>query len=224
MPAIISLPTTCGNPQKFSLRSLPTLSKKYPLHLLKVINVLKKLPGVGTRSAERFAFDLLSWPSEQLVELGTTLSEIPAAIHSCEQCGCLIDSEQCSYCKAEERDTTTLCVLSSPKNVFAIEDTGEFRGLYHILSGTMNPLEGRGPEVLRLSALEQRIGQLGVQEVILALDSTLDGDATALYLKKQLERPDLKVSRIAFGLPMGSSLEYVDEGTLASALSGRRNF
>lgn len=197
---------------------------KYPTHLVKVIENLKKLPGVGSRSAERFAFELLSWPSEQLTQLGNLLQDMPREIQHCHSCGCLINKERCLYCDDSSRDTHTLCVLSSPKEAFAIEDSGAFHGLYHVLGGTLNPLDGRGPESLRISELQKRVQELKVTELILALDATLDGDATALYLKQELEHPELNISRIAFGLPMGSSLEYVDEGTLARALSGRRGF
>ena len=196
---------------------------KYPPHLTRVVDALKKFPGVGSRSAERFAFDLLDWTPEQLTELASLISEIPRQIQHCQTCGCLRGKEKCSFCDAP-RDTQVMCVLSSAKEVFSIEETGEFRGLYHVLGGTLNPLEGKGPESLNLASLRHRLEEHQVRELVIALDSSLEGDATALYLKQELQDLELTISRIAFGLPMGSALDYVDGGTLARALSGRHHF
>jgi recombination protein RecR len=197
--------------------------KKYPPHLIKLIDVLRRLPGVGNKSAERYAFDMINWSQAHLVEMAETLTSLQENIISCTHCGCLIGLENCHYCDITRRDTKTMCVVASPKDVFAIEDTHEYRGLYHVLGGVLSPLEGKGSETLNIAQLQKRINQHSVKEIVIALDSTLEGDATALYLKQELGN-EVHISRLAFGIPMGSSLDYVDGGTLARALSGRRGF
>lgn len=194
----------------------------YPQHLLKLIESLRKLPGVGSKSAERFAFQLLSWTPSELNDLSSLLSEIPQKLNTCDECGCLKGEEACRFCKNDTHHS--LCVIASPKDAFAIASTHEYKGLYHVLGGLISPLEGMGPEHLQIEKLLKRIEQYQIQEVIIALDSTVEGDATSLYLKKQLESLPIQVSRLAFGMPMGSSLDYVDGGTLARALTGRSTF
>lgn len=196
----------------------------YPDHLLKLIQLLKKLPGVGQKSAERFAFQLLTWSPHQLNEMANIVTDIPHKLIPCKTCGCLQDHHHCSFCDLTKRNTEVLCILASPRDVFSIEETREYRGLYHVLGGLLSPLEQRGPEHLTIDKLKERIDALKVKEIIIALDSTLEGDATALYLKQELERFPVHISRLAFGLPMGSSLDYVDGGTLARAFSGRSQF
>jgi recombination protein RecR len=198
--------------------------KKYPTHLIKLIDVLKRLPGVGNKSAERFAFDLIDWPQSHLKEMAAVLDSLRDHLDHCQECGCLVGKEGCPFCNLDKRDPKLLCIVAYPKDVFALEDTHEYRGVYHVLGNLLSPLEGKGPEQLRLSQLRQRIADLQVKEVVIALDSTLEGDATALYLKKELENSQLSISRLAFGLPMGSSLDYVDGGTLARAFAGRARF
>ena len=183
---------------------------KYPPHLLKVIDTLKKLPGVGSRSAERFAFHLLNWPKEQLIEMGEVLKDIPLRLHQCWQCGCLIGDSACEFCRPERQATHTICVIATPRDAFAVESTQEYRGLYHVLGGVLSPMEGLHAQQLTIPKLKERIAALQLKEVIIALDSTLEGDATALYLKRELDPFQVKTSRLAFGLPMGSSLDYVD--------------
>lgn len=197
---------------------------KYPDHLIKLIQVLKRLPGVGNRSAERFAFHLLNWPKEHLQEFGETVAATRDKLNSCQMCGCLAGEEGCLFCHHPQRDLRVICIIASPRDVFAIEETREYRGLYHVLGGLLSPLERKGPDQLAIEALKRRIEQLNLKEVIIALDSTLEGDATALYLKEELSQFPIQVSRLAFGLPMGSSLDYVNGGTLARALSGRSQF
>lgn len=196
---------------------------QYPAHLTKVINVLKRLPGVGSKSAERYAFHLLNWPQAHLEEMANILVEIPARLEHCSECGCLKD-EHCHFCTEERRQAKILCVISSPKEVFSIETTGEYKGLYHVLGGLLSPLDGIGPEKLSIDLLKKRILNLKVQEIVIALDSTLEGDATSLYLKQELSTLPISTSRLAFGLPMGSPLDYVDGGTLARAFSARSKF
>ncbi|WP_068468483.1 recombination mediator RecR [Candidatus Protochlamydia phocaeensis] len=196
----------------------------YPDHLLKLIHVLKKLPGVGNKSAERFAFHLLTWPTEQLSELGHIIQATKDKLQHCSICGCLKGEEACVFCDSSRRDAQILCVIASSRDVFAIEETGEYQGLYHVLGGLLSPLEGRGPDRLSLKKLKERIISLNVKEIVMALDSTLEGDATSLFLKQELAAYPVHISRLAFGLPMGSSLDYVDGGTLARALAGRSVF
>ncbi|MFI5334143.1 MAG: recombination mediator RecR [Chlamydiales bacterium] len=196
---------------------------KYPAPLLRLIANLKKLPGVGSRTAERFAFHLLNWQEGQLEELAESVSTAKARIKACPECHCLME-HACDYCDLSKREARTLCVIASAKDLFAIEETRTFNGLYHVLGGLLSPLDGREPHHLTLPGLKRRITEHGVQEVILALDSTLEGDTTALYLKEQLHGCVAKVSRLAFGLPMGSSLDFVDGGTLSHAFTGRLGF
>ncbi len=197
---------------------------RYPEHLLKLIQVLKRLPGVGNKSAERFAFHLLNWPGEHLNEFGHIVTEIKNQLQQCQECGCLEGKEGCLFCHSTERESHTLCVIASSRDVFSIEETQEYRGLYHVLDGLLSPMERRGPESLSLPKLKERLIKLQVRELVIGLDSTLEGDATALYLKQELAHFPLNISRFAFGLPMGSSLDYVDGGTLARALAGRNSF
>lgn len=191
---------------------------------MKVIDSLKKLPGVGSRSAERYAFDLLGWPVEELSDFARVIQDIPRKITHCKTCGCLADQGECSFCNNPARDSGLFCLVSSAREVFVVEESGEFGGLYHVLGGTLNPMEGRGPELLNIPALRRRLEEHEARELVIALDATLEGDATALLLKRELRELPLKISRIAFGIPMGSALEYADGGTLARALVGRMQF
>lgn len=197
---------------------------RYPSHLIKLIQVLKKLPGVGQRSAERFAFHLLTLPPQHLHELGETILVAQNKLKCCDECGCLMDEKTCLFCPNPKRESHSICVLSSPREAFAIEETNEYRGLYHVLGGLLSPLENRGPHHLKIQKLKDRIESLKISEVVIALDSTLEGDATSLFLKQELASYPVRISRLAFGLPMGSALEYVDGGTLARALTGRNQF
>ncbi len=196
----------------------------YPEHLLKLIQVLKRLPGVGNKSAERFAFQLLSWPHKHHDELASLLNDIKHKLRYCEECGCLAGENPCSFCHSPHRNKQILCVIASPRDVYAVEDTHEYKGLYHVLGGVLSPMDSRGPEALSIDQLKKRVASHQIQEVVLALDSTLEGDATALYIKKALAEFPLRISRLAFGLPMGSALDYVDGGTLARAFAGRSQF
>jgi recombination protein RecR len=197
---------------------------KYPVHLLKIIDLLRKLPGVGTKSAERFAFELIKWPEDQLRLAGEIIASTPQQISYCEECGCLGDAGFCPFCSHAGQRASTLCVVGMPRDVFSIEATGEYQGLYHVLGALLSPLNGIGPEVLNVPGLKQRIVGRRIHEVVIALDSTLEGDATSLYLKQELGSENIHVSRLAFGLPMGSALDYVDGGTLAHALIARGRF
>jgi recombination protein RecR len=197
---------------------------KYPIHLLKLIDVLKKLPGVGTKSAERFAFEIINWKEHQLNQMAEVIAATPSQLKHCDDCGCLIGVDACPYCLEAEARSHALCIVANPRDVFAIEATHEYKGLYHVLGALLSPIDGVGPEKLPIGKLKYRIATFHINEVIIALDSTLEGDATALYLKQELEPLNINVSRLAFGLPMGSSLDYVDGGTLARAMSARGRF
>lgn len=198
------------------------MNPKYPEHLTALVAHLKKLPGVGTRTAERFAFELIGWKKEDLTALGGLLEDLPSKIIPCQVCGCLTQEGACPFCERASRDSTSLCILSSPRDVYAIEETRSFSGLYHVIEHLLSPLDGRHAHTLRIDRIEQRIARHSIQEVILAFDSTLEGDTTALFLKQQLSKYPLSISRLAFGIPVGSSLEYIDSGTLSKALSGRQ--
>lgn len=193
----------------------------YPSHLLQLIESMKKLPGVGSKSAERFAFEMLKWKSSELKALGNLIDTLPQKLQACMECGALRGEEPCLFCKDERTTSSTLCVLASSKDVYAIEATRTFEGLYHVLGGLISPLEGIGPGQLNFSKLLERIEKHKIQEVIIALDSTVEGDATALYLKKVLASSPARISRLAFGIPMGSSFDYVDGGTLGRAFVDR---
>lgn len=195
-----------------------------PPQLLHLIEHLKKLPGVGTRTAERFAFELIGWPESQLDDLGLLLTGIQKKIPKCPTCGCLSDPQEgCSFC-SPQRDPSLLCIIASPRDAYAIEETQSYRGHYHVVEHLLSPLDGRHTSGLRLDRIEQRIISNAVKEVVIAFDSTLEGDTTALFLKQQLAKYDLPLSRLAFGMPVGSSLEYIDGGTLTRALTGRQKF
>lgn len=199
-------------------------SMKYPIHLLKLIDALKKLPGVGTKSAERFAFEMIGWPREKLHEISDIIRAAPEQLKYCRECGCLSDDTLCTFCQPNSNRANTLCIVAMPRDVFAIESTHEYKGLYHVLGALLSPMDRIGPDHIDIGLLKRRIASRQVREIIIALDSTLEGDATSLYLKQELGPLNLSISRLAFGLPMGSSLDYVDGGTLARALSARSIF
>lgn len=195
---------------------------RYPLSIQNLISCFRQFSGVGTRTAERYVFSMLDWDPEKIQKMAEAIGKIPEQLVRCSECGCLLDREICQICTSNSRDTTMLCVLSSPRDLYAIEQTKQFFGLYHVIGGLISPLEGRSPEQLGFISLKNRVIRHGIKEVLIAFDGTTDGDATALYIKKTLEDLPVIISRPAYGMPMGSPLEYIDEGTLACALSGRR--
>jgi recombination protein RecR len=196
------------------------MAQKFPEDLLSLIAHLKKLPGVGMRTAERFAFELLTWDKDSLLSFSLNLSRLRDKIPPCPTCGCLTSQGACPFC--HNRETHSLCILASARDAYAIEETGNYRGLYHVIEHLLSPLDGRHTSALRIERILSRIQQHNIQEVIIAFDSTLEGDTTALYLKNTLSNPHITISRLAFGLPIGSSLEYIDSGTLTRALTGRQ--
>jgi recombination protein RecR len=195
----------------------------YPAPLHALIQLLRGLPGVGTKSAGRYAFDMLGWSQEQLEALAQTLVTLKARLYPCHHCGCLME-EACKLCDPKLREARQLCIVAHARDIYTFEQTRSYKGMYHVLGGLLSPLDGSWTHHLRLDALKERLDQFPVEEVIVALDSTLEGDATALYLKKTLEERSLRLTRLAFGIPLGSALDYVDGTTLARALSGRNSF
>lgn len=195
----------------------------YPKPLIQLIESLKTLPGIGTRSAERFAFHLLSRTEEEVEQVARSIAHCKKKIPLCQKCGTYTDQEDCLFCRDPNRNQSTLCIVAYPKDVFAIEQTQAFNGLYHVLGSLLSPMDGKGPETLQLPLLIARMGQFPIEEIIIAIDSTVEGDATALYLHQELNTTGVTLSRVAFGLPLGSAFEYVDPGTLASALHGRKH-
>lgn len=201
----------------------------YPLALLQLIEFFTQLPGVGAKTAERYAFALLRSRPDELQSWSGLLGNLHSRVEPCKECGALLGSSpkeqaRCPFCQNPARDQRTLCIVAHPRDLFALENTKEYRGLYHVLGGLLSPMLGIGPEELHLDKLVDRVRTLSVQEVIIGLDSTVEGDATALYIKQELEPFGLKMLRLAFGLPLGSALEYVHGDTLARAFSGRRPF
>ncbi len=196
----------------------------YPPHLHSLIEAFKKLPGVGSKSAERFAFSVIDWEQAELRQLGELIAVTKEKIVPCSDCGCLLQDSNCPFCTEERFQSKMLCVIASPKDAYTLESTHAFRGLYHVLGGLISPLDGFGPEKLLFKPLIDRIKAHNIEEVVLALDSTIEGDATSLYLKKELAHLPLSISRLAFGMPMGSTLDYVDGSTLARALQARNRF
>ncbi len=187
----------------------------------RLVDAFRRLPGVGKRSAERMAIHLLSTPGNDALELSEALREAKARIGLCSTCNLLTDTDPCSVCSDDRRDTRIVCVVEQPLAALAIERGGSYRGRYHVLHGVLNPLEGVGPSELRLDRLFNRVREGGVSEVILATNTTAEGEATALYLARQLGDLGVNVTRIAHGVPMGGGVEYADEATLAHAIEGR---
>lgn len=187
-----------------------------------LIDELGRLPGIGPKSAQRIAFHLLQAESEDVRRLADTLLEVKDKVRFCEMCGNVSETERCRICRDERRDPTVLCVVEEPKDVVAIERTREFRGRYHVLGGAISPIDGVGPDDLRIRELMARLADGQIEEVILATDPNLEGEATATYLARTLSPMGLTVSRLASGLPVGGDLEYADEVTLGRAFAGRR--
>lgn len=187
-----------------------------------LIDELGRLPGVGPKSAQRIAFHLLAADTADVQRLVDALQLVKERVTFCTTCGNIAESEQCRICIDPKRDLTVLCVVEEPKDVVAIERTREFRGRYHVLGGSINPIEGVGPEDLRIRELLARLSDGGISEVIIATDPNLEGEATATYLARTLQSVGVPVSRLASGLPVGGDLEYADEVTLGRAFEGRR--
>jgi len=187
-----------------------------------LIDELGRLPGVGPKSAQRIAFHLLATDNQEVKRLVDALTEVKRRVRFCELCGNVAESERCRICLDPRRSDDVICVVEEPKDVVAIERTREFRGRYHVLGGAINPIENVGPDDLRISELLARLADGTVQEVILATDPNVEGEATATYLSRLMAHMGITVSRLASGLPVGGDLEYADEVTLGRAFEGRR--
>jgi recombination protein RecR len=195
-----------------------------PESIQSVINSLERLPGIGPKSASRLAFYLLRAPDEVSQDLSAALADLKAKTAFCQECFNITEAgrERCEICESSQRDGSLICVVEEALDVLALERTGGFQGKYHVLQGVLSPIEGIGPDDLKIQQLVARVSKGGVKEIILATNPSMEGDATALYLRPQLEPLGVKVTRLARGLPVGGDLEYADQNTLLRALSGRQ--
>ncbi len=192
-----------------------------PETLNRLVEELQRLPGIGPKGAQRLAFHILKTPREQTDRLVDALREVKERVTYCSICNNITDVDPCTYCSNDARDPTIICVVEEPQNVSAIEKTREFKGLYHVLMGAISPLQGIGPDELKIKGLLARV-VAGVNEIILATNPNVEGEATAIYLARLLKPLGVKVTRIAMGVPVGSDLEYADEVTMHKSLEGRR--
>jgi recombination protein RecR len=193
-----------------------------PQPVLRLIEAFSRLPGIGPKSASRLTYYLLRSQSDETTELAEALNELRAHTQFCAECFNITEDSPCPICKSEERDRSVICIVEEPLDVMAIERTREYRGLYHVLHGVISPMDGIGPEDLRIRELIDRVELGTVTEIILATNPSLEGENTAMYIQRKISKPSIKITRLARGLPMGGDLEYADEVTLARALEGRR--
>jgi recombination protein RecR len=198
------------------------MASVYPNSVQELIDELGRLPGVGPKSAQRIAFHLLKLTAADALRLSQAITTAKERVTFCQRCFNICEGPVCELCDDERRDPTVLCVVEEPRDIVAVEKTQEYNGRYHVLQGAISPIEGIGPDHLRIRELLARIESEGVQEVILCTNPNLEGEATAMYLGRLLRELDVKVTRIASGLPVGGDLEYADELTLGRALEGRR--
>lgn len=189
--------------------------------LTELVKQFEKLPGIGKKSAQRLAFHILAQPPEQAKKFADALVNAREKIHFCSCCQSLTDTDICSVCSDETRDRSTICVVENPRDVISFEKTREYKGLYHVLHGAFSPLDGIGPEQLKIKELMARLSDANVKEVIMATNLTVEGEATASYISRLAKPLGIKVTRLAYGIPVGGDLEYADEKTLTRALEGR---
>src|SRR5712671_4288987 len=190
--------------------------------MARLIEELKKLPGVGSKSAQRMAFHILRSSEDDAEALAGAVRDLKQKLHLCSVCNNITDVDPCSYCASATRNQRLICVIEEPTNIAAVEKTRHYNGVYHVLHGSISPLHGVGPEQLRIGNLLTRVAGGQIEEVILATNPTVEGEATATYLAQQLRRQGLRVTRIAMGIPVGSDIEYTDEVTMLKAMEGRR--
>ena len=195
---------------------------KFAEPMARLIDELKKLPGVGSKSAQRMAFHILRSSAEDADELALAIRNLKEKLHLCSVCSNITDVDPCSYCTSATRNQRLVCVVEEPTNIASIEKARFYNGVYHVLHGAISPLHGVGPEQLRISSLMKRIESGSLDEVIIATNPTIEGEATAVHLTGLLKRPGVKVTRIATGIPAGSDIEYADEVTMLKAMEGRR--
>ena len=193
-----------------------------PASLQNLVDQFKRLPGIGAKSAQRLAFHVLKTPREEAERLCDAIREVKDRVTYCSNCNNITDADPCMYCIDTARDHRLICVVEEPQNVQVVEKTGGFRGVYHVLLGALSPLQGIGPDDLKIKGLLARIDQGGVEEIILATNPTVEGEATAIYLARLFKPLGVRVTRIATGIPVGSDLEYADELTMGKAMEGRR--
>ena len=196
----------------------------YPAPLARLVDELRRLPGVGPKSAQRIAFHLLKAPKEEADRLAEAVGQLQQALRLCSVCNAVTDREVCATCSDASRVDRVICVVEEPHNLLAVERTRDFKGRYHVLHGALSPLQGIGPDELKVQGLLDRVRGGGVEEVILATSPTVEGEATAAYLARLLKPLAVRVTRIAMGVPVGSDLEWADEVTMAKALEGRREY
>jgi recombination protein RecR len=194
----------------------------YARPLAQLLEQLEKLPGIGPKSAQRLAFHILSAPREDSEQLAQAVRAVREQIKPCSRCGNYTDLEICDICTDPRRDEQFLCIVAEPRDLMAIENSGEFRGRYHVLGGVISPIEGIGPEQLAINSLMRRIADEGIQEVILAVPPTVEGETTANYLANLLKPRNVRITQLARGLPFGGELDYADQVTIAGAVRGRR--
>ena len=190
--------------------------------MTRLIDELKKLPGIGAKSAQRLAFHILRSSDDDAEALAVAVREVKASLRRCSICNNITDVDPCVYCSSPTRNQRLVCVVEEPTNIAAVEKTKHFNGVYHVLHGSLSPLHGVGPEQLRIANLTRRVDGGQVDELIIATNPTVEGEATATYLSQQMRRPGVKVTRIAMGIPVGSDIEYADEITMLKAMEGRR--
>ena len=195
---------------------------EYAKPVARLIDALRRLPGIGAKSAQRIAFHILKADRAEADEISAAIQDLKDKIGLCDICNNVTETNPCSYCSDLSRDPKLLCIVEEPGNVVPIEKTGHYRGLYHVLHGALSPLQGIGPEQLRIANLVDRIKNGSVEEVIVATNPTVDGESTAAYLARLLKPQGVKVTRIAMGVPVGGDLEYVDQVTIAKSMEGRK--
>lgn len=195
---------------------------KFAEPMTRLIEEMKKLPGIGNKSAQRLAFHILRSSEEDAELLATAIRDVKANLHLCSICNNITDVEPCVYCGSATRNQRVICVVEEPTNIASVEKTRAYNGVYHVLHGAISPLHGVGPEHLRIGNLTRRIDTGEVDEIIIATNPTVEGEATAHYLTRLLKRSGLKITRIATGIPAGSDIEYADEVTMSKAMEGRR--
>ena len=198
------------------------MQRYFPAALERLTEAFARLPGIGGKTAQRLAFHVLSLPDEEAADFARAIVEAKQTVHTCPICQNLTDGERCAICSDERRDPGVICVVAEPRDVIAMERAREYEGVYHVLHGVISPLNHIGPDDIRIRELLARVAQGGVREVIMATNPDTEGEATAMYLSRLLRPMEVKVTRLAYGIPVGSQLEYADEVTLLRALEGRR--
>lgn len=194
----------------------------FPPSLETLIDKFAALPGIGRKSAQRLAFHVLALPDAEAAAFSEAITEAKRSVHSCPVCQNLTDAEKCSICTSDRRDATTICVVAEPRDVLSIERSREYTGVYHVLHGVLSPMSHIGPDDIRINELVKRVADGGIDEVIMATNPDTEGDTTAMYISRLLKPFEVKVTRLAYGIPVGSNLEFADDATLLRAIEGRR--